>query len=92
MMRTFGVRRIARGALGRLTVPVSLIWRCQDTATPVKAAMRASHRYGWPLQIIEGAADDPVLGQPEATARPIRSAILNAPDSPANPDNPRRNR
>jgi hypothetical protein len=40
----------------------------------VKAALRASRRYGWPLQVIDGAADDPVLEQPAATADAIRAA------------------
>jgi pimeloyl-ACP methyl ester carboxylesterase len=85
MMRAFGVRRIPGRALGRVAVPVSLIWGRQDTATPLKAATRASRRYGWPLQVIDGAADDPVLEQPDATARAIRGSIDPAPDSPGKP-------
>jgi pimeloyl-ACP methyl ester carboxylesterase len=81
LMRAFAVRRVPRRALRRLDVPVSLIWGREDSATPLKVAARVSRQYGWPLQIIDGAADDPGLEQPDATARAIRAAT----DDPRNP-------
>ena len=45
---------------------------------------QASVRYGWPLHVIEDAADDPAAEQPEAFLRALSAAL--APVAP----NPRR--
>jgi hypothetical protein len=37
-------------------------------------AEQASTRYGWPLQVIDDAADDPVIEQPEAFLRSLHVA------------------
>jgi len=47
-------------------VPVTLIWGRHDPVSRLPVAEAASERYGWPLQVIEGARDDPPLGQPRA--------------------------
>jgi pimeloyl-ACP methyl ester carboxylesterase len=56
-------------------VPTTLIWGRHDPATNLRAAELASARYGWPLHVINGAADDPVLEQPEATLYALRTSI-----------------
>jgi pimeloyl-ACP methyl ester carboxylesterase len=75
LMRAFALRPIPRADLARIAVPTTLIWGRHDPATRLRAAQAASSRYGWPLHVIDDAADDPVLEQPEATLRAIRTAI-----------------
>jgi pimeloyl-ACP methyl ester carboxylesterase len=57
--------------LGRITVPTTVIWGRHDLATPLRVAEAASARYGWQLHVIEEAADDPTLDQPEAFLRAL---------------------
>jgi pimeloyl-ACP methyl ester carboxylesterase len=57
--------------LARIRVPATLIWGRHDLATPLAVAQAASARYGWPLHVIDNAADDPPLEQPEAFARAL---------------------
>lgn len=78
LMRAFAIRPIRRSALAAIAVPTTLIWGRHDPATKVRAARRASARYGWPLHVIDEAADDPVLEQPDATLRALRAAITVA--------------
>jgi len=65
LMREFGMPGIPPEELKRISVPTRLIWGRHDLATPVAVAEDASARYGWPLHIIDGAADDPSLDRPE---------------------------
>jgi hypothetical protein len=44
-------------------------------STPLRVAEAASRAFGWPLHVIEDAADDPAMDQPEAFAATPRSAI-----------------
>jgi pimeloyl-ACP methyl ester carboxylesterase len=80
LMRAFAIRRIRPAELARIRVPTTLIWGRHDPATSLRAAQAASARYGWQLHVIDNAADDPVLEQPEATLRALRSAFRH--DSP----------
>jgi pimeloyl-ACP methyl ester carboxylesterase len=61
--------------LRRIAVPTSLIWGRHDLATSLSVAEQASARYGWPLHVIENAADDPTLDQPEAFTAALRAAL-----------------
>ncbi len=61
-------------------MPTTLIWGRHDPATKLRAAKRASARYRWPLHVIDGAADDPVLEQPDQTLRALRAAIQGETD------------
>jgi pimeloyl-ACP methyl ester carboxylesterase len=63
--------------LARITVPTTLIWGRHDLANPIPVAERASVRFGWPLYVIEGAADDPAIERPEAFVSALRSAIVS---------------
>lgn len=75
MFRKIGLPRIPPERLARIDVPTSLIWGRQDRALKLRVAERASERYGWPLHVIEEAADDPPRDRPEAFLRALRSAI-----------------
>lgn len=56
--------------------PTTLIWGRHDLATALEKAEAVSATYGWPLHVIEGAADDPPLEQPEAFLEVLRSEVL----------------
>jgi pimeloyl-ACP methyl ester carboxylesterase len=64
--------------LSRIAVPTTLIWGRHDMATPLQVAEEASVRYGWPLHVIEDAADDPPIEQPEAFLRALHTALETA--------------
>jgi pimeloyl-ACP methyl ester carboxylesterase len=74
MMPQLGWRAIPEEELARISVPTTLIWGRQDRQTPLAVAQRASARYGWPLHVIEGAADDPAFEQPEAVVSAFSTA------------------
>jgi pimeloyl-ACP methyl ester carboxylesterase len=71
LMEQFGMPAIEPLELARIRVPATLIWGRHDLATPLAVAQAASARYGWPLHVIDNAADDPPLEQPEAFARAL---------------------
>lgn len=75
LMQHFGMPAIPGEELARIAVPTSLIWGRHDLATPLRVAQAASERYGWPLQVIEGAADDPAIEQPRAFVQALRAAL-----------------
>jgi pimeloyl-ACP methyl ester carboxylesterase len=77
---TFGVPPIPPDDLVSIAVPTALIHVGQDLQVPVRAAERASERYGWPLHVIDGGRDDPAAEQPDAfiralPRRPSRSTV-----------------
>jgi pimeloyl-ACP methyl ester carboxylesterase len=74
MMPQLGWRAIPEDELARISVPTTLIWGRHDRQTPLAVAQRASVRYGWPLHVIEEAADDPAFEQPEAVVRALSAA------------------
>lgn len=75
LMEQFGMPPIPAEELARIAVPTTLIWGRHDLATPLGVAEAASTRYGWPLIVIEHAADDPALEQPEAFVSALRAAF-----------------
>jgi pimeloyl-ACP methyl ester carboxylesterase len=77
-MQQFGAA-IPPEDLARISVPTALIWGRHDLAIPLALGEAASARYGWPLYVIENAADDPPVEQPEALVRVLRVALA-APD------------
>lgn len=62
-------------SLARISVPTTLIWGRHDLATPLRVAENASRALGWPLSVIEDAADEPSLDQPAAFVDAVRAAI-----------------
>ncbi len=75
LMEIFGLPAILPSELARIDVPTTLIWGRHDLATSLQIAEAASARYGWPLHVIEKAADDPTLEQPEAFLKALRLAL-----------------
>lgn len=61
--------------LARIAVPTTLIWGRHDLQVRLGVAQAASDRYGWPLQVIDDAADDPAFEQPEAFGAALRSVL-----------------
>lgn len=80
LMAQFGFPAIAPAELEKIAVPTTLIWGRHDLATALTVAEEASARYGWGLEVIEDAADDPPMEQPEAFLKALRTA-LGAPQS-----------
>lgn len=66
LMKEVGVPRIPPRTLERISVPTSLIWGRDDRANRLGIAEDASERFGWPLYVIDDAADDPKLERPAA--------------------------
>jgi pimeloyl-ACP methyl ester carboxylesterase len=75
LMTQFGMAAIPPAELERITIPTTLIWGRHDLATQLADAEAASARYGWPLLVIENAADDPPIEQPKAFLRALREAL-----------------
>jgi pimeloyl-ACP methyl ester carboxylesterase len=61
LMEQLGVPKIPSANLARIAVPTTLIWGRYDLATRLRVVEAASARYGWPLRVIENAADDPAI-------------------------------
>ena len=54
----------------------SILSPCRhDRANRLRIAEIASHRYGWPLHVIENCADDPPRDQPRAFLDALRVAL-----------------
>jgi pimeloyl-ACP methyl ester carboxylesterase len=75
LMRQLGVPAIPPAELARIAVPTTLIWGRHDRQVRLGLAEAASARYGWPLHVIERAADDPAVEQPEAFLQAVRGAL-----------------
>jgi pimeloyl-ACP methyl ester carboxylesterase len=66
-------RRAGAGALAGQE-----FWGRHDLATPLAAARAARARYGWPLEVVEGAGDDPPIERPAAFLAALRRALGDA--------------
>jgi pimeloyl-ACP methyl ester carboxylesterase len=75
LMGQLGVPVIPAAKLAQITVPTALIWGRENIAMRLRIAEAASARYGWPLQVIDDAADDPALEQPEAFVQALLRAL-----------------
>jgi len=75
LMKQFGMPAIPPAELERIAVPTALIWGRNDLASPLSIAEAASRRYGWPLRVIEDAADDPPIEQPKAFLEALDAVI-----------------
>jgi pimeloyl-ACP methyl ester carboxylesterase len=75
LMEQFGMPAIPSAELTRIAVPTALIWGRHDLATRLDVAEAASARYGWPLHVIEDAADDPPIEHPAAFLRALHIAL-----------------
>jgi pimeloyl-ACP methyl ester carboxylesterase len=75
LMEQFGMFGIPSTDLAKITVPTTLIWGRHDLATPLRVAEEASERYAWPLHVIEKAADDLPMEQPEAFLEALHTVL-----------------
>jgi pimeloyl-ACP methyl ester carboxylesterase len=75
LMMKVGVPAIPPADLARIAVPTTLIWGRHDPVMRVGIAEAASARYGWPLHVIENAADDPPMERPDAFMQVLRDAL-----------------
>ncbi|QES17842.1 alpha/beta hydrolase [Streptomyces venezuelae] len=75
LMPEFAMNPIPVADLARIAVPTSLICGRQDLQVRLKIAEAAGARHGWPLHVIEDAADDPAFEQPEAFLGALRVEI-----------------
>jgi pimeloyl-ACP methyl ester carboxylesterase len=78
LMGAFGMSEIPADELARIRVPVTLVWGRHDLATPLAVAEAASERFGWPLEVVEDANDDPPVERPDAIQRVLRSMLEGA--------------
>ena len=70
----FGFPAIPDELLRRIAVPTSLIWGAHDSIVPLSVGQQASERFGWPLDVIERAGNEPALEAPEEFVRALRRA------------------
>jgi pimeloyl-ACP methyl ester carboxylesterase len=75
LFRTAGLPRIPDAELDRIDVPTALIWGRADRANRLRIAERATARHGWPLHVIDRAADDPARDRPAAFCEALRAAL-----------------
>ena len=75
LMRQLGVPATPPAQLARIAVPTTLIWGRQDRQVRLSLAEAASARYGWPLHVIDRAADDPAYEQPEAFLQALHTVL-----------------
>jgi len=78
LMPQLGVPAIPPAQLARIAVPTTLIWGRHDRQVRLGLAEAASARHGWPLHVIEQAADDPAVEQPDAFLQALRGALGSA--------------
>lgn len=78
LMADFAMVGIPEEELARIEIPVTLVWGRYDLATPLEVAEAVSARYGWPLRVIEGAADDPAIERPREFLAVVREALEGA--------------
>ena len=74
VLAEFGMAPLPEAVLRRIDVPTTLVWGRHDMVTPLDVAEAASATYGWPLRIVEDAADDPALECPEEFLDLVRAA------------------
>jgi pimeloyl-ACP methyl ester carboxylesterase len=75
LMGQLGAPAIPLDTLARIAVPTTLIWGRHDRATPLSIAEEASRRFAWNLHVIDDAADDPALEQPQAFLTALEAAL-----------------
>jgi pimeloyl-ACP methyl ester carboxylesterase len=75
LMPQLGLPVIPTAELARITAPTTLIWGRHDRQVRLGVAQAASAHHGWPLHVIEDAADDPAVEQPEAFLRGLYAAL-----------------
>jgi pimeloyl-ACP methyl ester carboxylesterase len=67
----FAFAAIPEATLARIEVPATLVWGRHDSIVPLAIGERASARFGWPLRVIEDAANEPAIEAPQAFVRAV---------------------
>jgi pimeloyl-ACP methyl ester carboxylesterase len=75
LMPRLGMPPIPPDELAAIGVPTTLIHGREDLQVRLAIAERAAVRYGWPLHVIDGAADDPAVEQPAAFLAAMHPAL-----------------
>jgi pimeloyl-ACP methyl ester carboxylesterase len=78
LMKTVGVPAIPPTDLARIAAPTTLIWGRHNAAARLQIAEAASARYGWSLHVIDNAASDTAIEQPEAFLSALRGSLGTA--------------
>lgn len=79
LMPRVGVPAIGSERLARITTPTTLVHGREDLQVRLDVAERASRDFGWPLHVIDGAADDPAVEQPDAFVAALQTALAVTP-------------
>ncbi|MGH2789187.1 MAG: alpha/beta fold hydrolase [Actinomycetota bacterium] len=74
-LRKMGTRPIPDEELGKIEVPVALIWGRHDRVMPLKYAERASAMFGWPLHVIDDAGHIAMAEQPASFGAALRAIL-----------------
>jgi pimeloyl-ACP methyl ester carboxylesterase len=83
LMGSVGTPVIPAAELARIVVPTTLIWGRENTGVRLAIGEAASARHGWPLQVIDDAADDPPMEQPQAFLKALRASLERGIDAAA---------
>ncbi len=78
-LHALGMTPVPPRDLERLAVPTSLIWGRHDRAVPLAVAEEARDRYGWPLHVVDDAADDAPVERPDAFVAALRACLAEVP-------------
>ena len=73
LMGLFGFESIPDEMLAGIAVPTTLIWGRRDSIVPLTIGEAASARFGWPLEVIESAGNEPAIEAPAAFVRALFS-------------------
>jgi pimeloyl-ACP methyl ester carboxylesterase len=85
LMPAFAMKPIPVHDLDRITVPTSLIWGREDIQVRLEVAEAASLRHGWPLHVVDDAADDPAFERPRDFLVVLRVALNTTTHEEATP-------
>jgi pimeloyl-ACP methyl ester carboxylesterase len=67
LIEQFGFPAIPDEVLRRIAVPTSLIWGAHDSVIPPSVGEQASGRFGWPLNVLAQAGNEPALETPKSS-------------------------
>lgn len=65
LLPAFAMRPVPVADRDALSTPTVLVHGRHDRQVPLRVARAASASHGWPLRVIEGAADDPAAERPD---------------------------